>query len=50
MKISHTHFASATFEMAHKFQKISKKFEIFTTSTYGIFASTMKISAQNFTF
>jgi hypothetical protein len=27
-----------------------KKFEIFTTSTYAIFASSLKISAQNFDF
>jgi hypothetical protein len=40
----------ATFEMLHKFQKNSKEFEIFTTSTYAILASTLKISAQFFYF
>jgi hypothetical protein len=33
--------------MPHKFQKKLKKSEIFTTSTCAIFASTLKISAQN---
>jgi hypothetical protein len=42
LKISHTNTTSATFEMAHKFQKILKKSEIFTTSTYRIPASTIK--------
>jgi hypothetical protein len=32
------------------FKKKSKRFEIFTTSTYATFASTLKISAQNFDF
>jgi hypothetical protein len=32
--------------MTHKFQKKSKKSEIFTTSTYGILASTIKISTK----
>ena len=36
--------------MAHKFQKLFEKYEIFTTSTCGILASIMKISAQNFNF
>jgi hypothetical protein len=50
LKTSHTNTTSATFEVAHKFLKKSKKSEIFTTSTYGIFASTIKISANFFTF
>jgi hypothetical protein len=36
--------------MTHKFQNKLKKYEIFTTSTYSILASIIKISAQNFTF
>jgi hypothetical protein len=36
--------------MPHKFQKQSKKVEIFTTSTYAIFAFTLKFSAQNLNF
>jgi hypothetical protein len=36
--------------MAHKFLKKSKKSEIFTTSTYSIPASTIKISAKSFLF
>jgi hypothetical protein len=50
LKISHRNITSATFEMAHKFQKKSKKSEIFTTSTYSIPASTIKISAKFFYF
>jgi hypothetical protein len=50
LKISHRNTTSATFEMAHKFQKKSKKSEIFITSTYSIPASTIKISANFFTF
>jgi hypothetical protein len=34
--------------MVHKFQKKSKKSEFFTTSTYNIPASTIKISANFF--
>jgi hypothetical protein len=36
--------------MPHKFLKKLKKIEIFTTSTYAILASTLKISAQNLIF
>jgi hypothetical protein len=36
--------------MPHKFQKNSKKSEIFTTSKYAILAYILKISAQNFDF
>jgi hypothetical protein len=50
LKISHRNTTSATFEMAHKFQKNSKKSEIFTTSSYSILASTIKISTNFFTF
>jgi hypothetical protein len=50
LKISHRNTTSATFEMAHKFQKKLKKSEIFTTSTYSILASTIKISDDLFTF
>jgi hypothetical protein len=50
LKISHRNTTNATFEMAHKFIKKSKKSEIFTTSTYSILASTIKISANFFTF
>jgi hypothetical protein len=50
LKVSHRNTTSATFEMAHKFQKKLKKFEIFTTTTYTIPASTIKISAKKFTF
>jgi hypothetical protein len=35
---------SATFELAHKFQEKLEKYEILTTSTYGILASTIKFS------
>jgi hypothetical protein len=37
----------STFEMPHKFQFFKKKSEIFTINTCAIFASTLKISAQN---
>jgi hypothetical protein len=50
LKISHTNIISATFEMTHKFQKFQKKFQIFITSTYSIFALTIKISANFLTF
>jgi hypothetical protein len=50
LKISHKNTTSATFEMANKFQKKLKKSEIFTTSTYSILASTVKISTNFFTF
>jgi hypothetical protein len=46
LKISHRNTISATFEMAHKFQKKLNKSEIFTTSTYSIPASIIKISAN----
>jgi hypothetical protein len=46
LKISHRNTTSATFEMAHKFQKKSKKSKFFTTSIYSIPASTIKISAK----
>jgi hypothetical protein len=36
--------------MAHKFQKKFKKIEFFTTSTYSIPASTIKISTIFLTF
>ena len=49
LKISHTNNKSATFEMAYKIQK-SKKSNFFTTSTYSILASTIKISTKNFLF
>ena len=50
LKISHRNTTSATFEMSHKFQKISKESEIFTTSTYNIPTSTIKILANFLTF
>jgi hypothetical protein len=50
LKISHRNTTSATFEMAHKFQKKSKKSEIFTTITYSILASTIKKLANFFIF
>jgi hypothetical protein len=50
LKISHSQSTRATFEMPRKFQKKSKKSEIFITSTYAIFAPTFKISAQNLIF
>jgi hypothetical protein len=50
LKISHRNTISATFEMAHKFFFKLKKSEIFTTSTYSILASTIKISANFFFF
>jgi hypothetical protein len=50
LKINHTNTTSATFEMAHKFQKKSKEYEFFTTNTYSILASTIRISAKKFTF
>jgi hypothetical protein len=51
LKISHSHSTRAIFEMPHKFQKKKKKkLEIFTTSTYAILASTLKISAQKIIF
>ena len=36
--------------MPHNYFFKSEKFKIFTTSTYAIFAFTLKISAQNFDF
>jgi hypothetical protein len=36
--------------MPHKIIIFFFKFEIFTTSTYATFASTLKISVQNFDF
>ena len=50
LKISHSQSTGATFEMPHKFLKISKKSKFFTTSTYATLASIVKISAQNFDF
>jgi hypothetical protein len=50
LKISHGFTTSATFEMAHKFQKKFKKYEIFTTNTYSIPTSTIKISTNFFIF
>jgi hypothetical protein len=45
LKISHSHSTRATFEMPHNFFFKLKRSEIFTTSTYAILASTLKISA-----
>jgi hypothetical protein len=50
LKISHRNITSATFEMAHNFFLNKNKIEIFTTSTYSIPASTIKISANFFLF
>jgi hypothetical protein len=45
-----SYFTRVTFEMPHKFIFIYFLNENFTTSTYTIFASTLKISAQYFNF
>jgi hypothetical protein len=49
-KSAHSHSIRATFEMPYKLKKYLKKFEIFTTSTYAVLASILKISTQNFDF
>jgi hypothetical protein len=46
LKINHAHTTSATLKMAHKFKKKLKKIEIFTSSKYGILASTKKIQLK----